>query len=386
MADRYFVNGGVDNNWGSTSNWSTTSGGAGGASVPTSADAAFLDGNSPNCTVNASNRACLSLNCTGYTNTLTMTFNITASGSVTLASGMTIAGSGSLTIAATATLTSNGKTWPNDMLFSGTSTFTLADNWTVSGSVTMPVANNAQTFNGNNLYVAGSLSFGFANQTISGTTHLHLTGSGSIGGMSTGIFRLPWTINASGTYTVASGTAWVYGTGTFTFTAGTVTFSGTHTLTISGVGTQLDLDGLTLKTVVFSQASASTTTLLSNMQVSGLCSIGVTNQTLTLNGFAVECQAGLRFAQTTGVVQGTTELVMTATGTLDAPSITGGSCSNPIVIDAPTGDITISDTTLNTRPGKFVVRDAQSITTTEAWNLGGGAASLNPLTSIYGKV
>jgi len=43
MADRYWV--GTDNNWHSASNWSTTSGGAGGAGVPTADDDVFFDGN-----------------------------------------------------------------------------------------------------------------------------------------------------------------------------------------------------------------------------------------------------------------------------------------------------------------------------------------------------
>lgn len=372
MANRYFVNGGVNNNWGTTGNWSTTSGGAGGSSVPTSADAVFLDGNSPNCTVDGSSRSCLTLTCTGYTNTLTMSQQITAAGSVTLASAMTIAGSGTLSISATATLTANGKTWPNALTLSGGSViYTLADNWTVQGTLTMGLTSNGTTINGNNLYAQGSIVFSLTNGAIAGTTTLHLTGSGSINTMNSGAFRCPWTINTAGTYTVASGAAWMYGTGTFTYTAGNVTFSGTHTLTINGVGTQFNLNGFTLKTVVFSQSSSSTTTLLSNMQISGLCSIGVTNQTLTVNGFAIQCQAGLRFSHTTGSVAGTTELTMTATGTLDAPSISGGTCTCPIIIDAPTGNITISDVALNTRLGKFVVRNAQSITTTELWDLGG---------------
>ena len=46
MADRYWVGG--SGTWSSlnTSNWSTSSGGAGGASVPTAADNVFFDVNS----------------------------------------------------------------------------------------------------------------------------------------------------------------------------------------------------------------------------------------------------------------------------------------------------------------------------------------------------
>ena len=44
MADRYWVGG--SGSWNSTSKWSTTSGGASGASVPTSVDNAIFDANS----------------------------------------------------------------------------------------------------------------------------------------------------------------------------------------------------------------------------------------------------------------------------------------------------------------------------------------------------
>ena len=70
MAARYWVGG--NDNWNGTagSKWATSSGGAGGAAVPTAADDVFLDGNSGNVTITA-NVACRSLNCTGYGGTLT---------------------------------------------------------------------------------------------------------------------------------------------------------------------------------------------------------------------------------------------------------------------------------------------------------------------------
>ena len=56
MANRYFLN--IGANWGDTANWSDTSGGTGGFSVPTNVDDVFFDANSGNCTVNASARVC----------------------------------------------------------------------------------------------------------------------------------------------------------------------------------------------------------------------------------------------------------------------------------------------------------------------------------------
>ena len=45
MANRYWVAGGTGN-YNSTTNWSATSGGASGASVPTTVDAIFFDASS----------------------------------------------------------------------------------------------------------------------------------------------------------------------------------------------------------------------------------------------------------------------------------------------------------------------------------------------------
>lgn len=195
MADRYFINGGSNNNWSDTGNWSTTSGGAGGSSVPTSSDAVHLDGNSPNCVVNASGRVCQSLDCTGYTNTLTMTFNITSSGSVTLSSAMTIAGSGALAVNGTSTLTSNGKTWPNNLTHSTNATYTYADDWVVGGNYSLTVS---MTLNGSKVSVLGNFSWlGMSMGT--GTLIIEMVGSGTktITGPSGGSFNNPLHLNNS---------------------------------------------------------------------------------------------------------------------------------------------------------------------------------------------
>jgi len=72
MADRYWVGGTA--NWDGTAGtkWATTSGGAGGASVPTSADNVFFDANSGAGTVTIAtvNANCNNLNFTGFTGTI----------------------------------------------------------------------------------------------------------------------------------------------------------------------------------------------------------------------------------------------------------------------------------------------------------------------------
>jgi hypothetical protein len=72
MANRYWV-AATANTWNGTAGtkWSTTSGGTGGAAVPTAADDVFFDASSPsNCTTLGA-RVCRSLNFTGYTKAFT---------------------------------------------------------------------------------------------------------------------------------------------------------------------------------------------------------------------------------------------------------------------------------------------------------------------------
>ena len=69
MANRYFLNIGV--NWNDLANWSTSSGGAGGASVPGSGDVAIFDANSGNCTLNANVNVSGMDIYSSYTNTVT---------------------------------------------------------------------------------------------------------------------------------------------------------------------------------------------------------------------------------------------------------------------------------------------------------------------------
>lgn len=96
MANRYWVTGG-DGNWNSTTNWSTSSGGASGASVPGSSDAALLDANSGAGTVTLDISPTIqTLTCTGFTGTLafgTNTISLNSTGTIfTGVTTMTVTG------------------------------------------------------------------------------------------------------------------------------------------------------------------------------------------------------------------------------------------------------------------------------------------------------
>lgn len=96
MATRYWVGGNGYWHKTATANWSATSGGAGGASAPTSADDVIFDANSGSgtCTPSYSGGrgVCKSITTTGYTGTIFGSFlgEIYVYGSITIGSGTTV--------------------------------------------------------------------------------------------------------------------------------------------------------------------------------------------------------------------------------------------------------------------------------------------------------
>lgn len=135
MADRYWVGGTA--NWDGTAGtkWATTSGGVGGASVPTSADDVFFTNLSTGTvTIATGNTGAKSINCTGFAGTITGTAAISVAGSVTLSAGMTYTHTGTMTFSAAATLITSGK------LFSGVTVAT-----TGAAAVTLGDALNTAT-------------------------------------------------------------------------------------------------------------------------------------------------------------------------------------------------------------------------------------------------
>jgi hypothetical protein len=128
MAPRYWVGGTADWNNVAGLKWATTSGGPGGASDPTTADDVFFDAASTGTvTIALGNAGAKSINCTGFTGTLTGTTAITVAGSVTLSAGMTYTHSGTMTFTGTGTLTTAGKAFSNITINGAGITLTLGD-------------------------------------------------------------------------------------------------------------------------------------------------------------------------------------------------------------------------------------------------------------------
>jgi len=153
MANRYWVGGTATWNATAGTKWSTTSGGASGSAIPTSADDVFLDASSGVVTVTTSTGAvCLSLDCTGFTGTFnTSSFNLNIYGSLTLVAGMTLAANPIFSLNATdsRTITTGGKTLSGVSFDGAGGTWTLQDNYLSTGTFNLFIG----TFNANNFNV-----------------------------------------------------------------------------------------------------------------------------------------------------------------------------------------------------------------------------------------
>jgi hypothetical protein len=187
MADRYWVGGTAA--WDTTigTKWSATSGGAGGASIPTASDDVYFDANSGSGTVTVTGtRPCLSLNTTGFTGTLAgaSTPILQINASLTLGSGTTIAGTltnvNFVGTTATRTLTSNGVSLINvTVAMTSTNVLTLQDNFTVTTNFTFTTG--VLELGSNTLQTAIFTNTSTSTRTLNfGTGKLVLTGSGTV--------------------------------------------------------------------------------------------------------------------------------------------------------------------------------------------------------------
>jgi hypothetical protein len=303
MATYYYRNTGTGT-WATTTNWSTTDGGASAGVIPTAADAAFFTANSGNVSVTA-NGVCLSLNFTGYSGTLSGTAQITVSGNITLSPTMTITTTGILAVNAAGTLTSNGKVYPSTFTFStGTYTCTLADNWTVQNLSSAGAG--TKTLSGNTLTVLGN--FTHTIQFSGTTTTIILGGTGTWSGA--GNLNIPLTINTTGTITITAGmTGALYGD--FNYIAGTVITTG-NTLTLGfGSNTQnMNSGSIVWNNITLS--SSGNITLQSNMLIGG--NLSCTGKAIGGN-FNVYVGGNLTVSGATGLANGTPTMILNGTGT-----------------------------------------------------------------------
>jgi hypothetical protein len=266
MANRYWVGG--TGTWiaGSTTNWSATSGGAGGASTPTSTDDVIFD--------NLSNTGTSAFTVTVSTGATCQNLSF-GSGATALDAVMTLAGTGQLSIFGSLTLVSTNLTVTNSgiVAFSATTTgktitsagqtlggvafvgagggYTLLDALNTTGSCTI----TRGSFNTNGMAVTCSA---FSSNNINvrsitlGTSTLSLTGTGTVFNFLS-ITNLTFS-GASSTINLTNDTS-----GTRTFTVGS-----SNGLVFGNIG----INGSTSNsTTIFNYGSMTVSTLSSNKTV-----------------------------------------------------------------------------------------------------------------------
>lgn len=176
MANRYWVGGTADWDGTAGTKWATTSGGAGGASVPTTADDVFFtSGSIGTCTIATGNTGAKSINCTGFTGILTGTSSITVAGGMTLVTGMTYSYTGIITFTGTGTLISAGKTLGTIIVSGAGITLTLGSALSSNGNFIVSEGNfNTANYSFTALSLQSatanlrSISFGSSTVTLSG--------------------------------------------------------------------------------------------------------------------------------------------------------------------------------------------------------------------------
>jgi hypothetical protein len=372
MAARFWVTGGTGN-WNSTTNWSATSGGASGASVPGSGDTAAFDANSGSDTVTLDISPDIqTLTCTGFTGTLafgTNTISLNSTGTIfTGATTMTVTGTPQIictnSSATSRTISPGAVTEANSISFrftAGTGSFTVATGAYRDLDFTDGVnptgfagafSNNVQTVYGNfkastgMTRVAGASALTFA--ATSGTKTINTAGV---------TFDCPFSFNGVG--------------GTWQLQAA-LTSGSTRTCTLTN-GT-LDLAGYTLTTGLFSSTNSNVRTLAfgtGKIVLTGTSGIIFTYGTatnLTVTGTSlVQATSGgagtrtLTFATSGGTEANTINFEITSGSDTVSLAGTGGAAKN-VNFTGFTGTIDIPNA--KTIYGNFNFGSATSITGT----------------------
>lgn len=281
MASRYWVGGTAAWDGTAGSKWATTSGGAGGAAVPTSSDDVFFDANSGVAIVTVQTAVGVggSLNCTGFTGTLIQSTNLNigsaTAGDFILSSGMTFtwtAGAIKLTSTKVSSTTIDlaGKTVGNFTINGNGASFVLAND--INATLACAFSGGSVDLNGFNV-TCGNLSNG---NTLTRSVNLRggtitLTGTGAIFDAPAGVLTFIWSTGAKIIISNTTVTAKTFAGGTNATIppvqiagaalAGTVTFSGAFTCG----GFIFDADS----NVVFTISTTYTATSLASNGTSG---------------------------------------------------------------------------------------------------------------------
>jgi hypothetical protein len=253
MAARFWVGGSGTWSTTNTANWSATSGGAGGASVPGAADDVTIDGNSGSPTITTNyNASVISVTINAAAATLSLGGTLTCSGAITLTAGtfttnnndvtatsLSSSNSNTRTInlgSSTVTLSGSSLSWnsasnTNLTLNAGTSTIILS-----AAAAGLYSGSNLTPFSGNTFYNVSFTSTGAGTRVISGAnTFNNITVSApAAAGVAQLTFDARQTINGTLSTTGTAGNRRVWFRG--------ATYGLAQTLTINSAPSLTDAD------------------------------------------------------------------------------------------------------------------------------------------------
>jgi hypothetical protein len=313
MADRYWVGGAGSWTTSSTTNWSTSSGGSSGASVPTASDSVFFDQAGTYTVTVTGALACLdftvSLGVVSFTDSGSPT--ITISGSMLLASGTvgTWASGFVPTFNATTskTITTNGESIGN-VTFNGVGgTWTLGSAFAGSGRI-ITLTNGTFSTSSSNY----SVTYGSFSSSNSNTRTLNLNASTfTNGGAWTCTTSTNLTVSGSGaTVTITGSSAKTFAGGGANYGAFTLNQGGAGRLTISGSNTFANISNSYNATGATSIRFTSGTT----QTVSNFTAEGTSGKVLTIDSTTPATAATLSKASGTVSVSYVSLQDSTATG------------------------------------------------------------------------
>jgi hypothetical protein len=296
QGQRYWI-ASTSSNWNNTANWSETSGGAGGASVPVAGvTAVFNSGGTGNCTLDIA-PTIGTITITGYTGTINLNGN-----------NLTISGSTALTFSS-GTISNSGATAAVALNTTGAATFdgcTITAN--ISGTAGSVTFNGGSTFGGTvNLSAPTILLNGTTSSknTFNSTTTLTKTGSTTDLGTGANIFNSVTTLINSGTGTFESANNYAD------------TFNGDVTLTNTSTSRIHMADGTTGTVfngnIIVNSTGSGTTSGVRFGFNSGTSASLAEGKTITAGTFTAGTLYLCRFTQGTSV--GTTTQTLTLTGT-----------------------------------------------------------------------
>lgn len=281
-----------------------------GGVVPSTTDSVAFTTTSGNLTINVGS-TCAGINFTDFTGNIIFNAGLTSTSTINFGSGgYTVTGSNSLSASTTATIISNGTAWQGNFKFLGTSqTYTLADNMTVNGALTLS-ATTQVTLNGFTLYCKGNVSHTTAS-TVIGSTVIVLNGTSTWNHTGGGTFNNTISINTTGVITLstirlAAGANLSYVAGTIIATSSTLYLTSTVTLDTNGIN--------------WNNISSSGSTITNNSTLKVVNTLTITATTI-INGSDINT-ASLTHS-TTGNLTGTSLLVFDGTGTWTHTTTTG---------------------------------------------------------------